>query len=46
VGALEVAAAVGLLVPRLVVPATVGLVLLMAGATATNVVVLGTSPVV
>lgn len=46
VGALEVAAAVGLLVPRLVVPAAAGLVLLMAGATVTNVVVLGTGPVV
>jgi putative oxidoreductase len=45
VGALEVAGAVGLLVPRLAVAAALGLVALMAGATVTNVVVLGVSPV-
>ena len=44
VGALEVAAAVGLLVPRLAGPAALGLVVLMAGATVTNVAVLGVSP--
>lgn len=46
VGACEVAGAVGLLVPRLARPAAYGLVLLMAGAAATNVVALATSPVV
>ena len=45
VGALELAAAVGLLVPRLAGPAALGLVGLMAGATVANVVVLGVSPV-
>jgi uncharacterized membrane protein YphA (DoxX/SURF4 family) len=44
VGVLEVAAAVGLLVPRLARPAAAGLVALMLGAAATNVVALGTSP--
>lgn len=44
VGALEVAAAVGLLVPRLAGPAASGLVVLMAGATLTNVFVLEVSP--
>lgn len=45
VGALEVAAAVGLLVPRLHRLAAGGLVLLMTGATLTNLVVLQVSPV-
>lgn len=45
VGVLEVAAAVGLLVPRLARPAAAGLVVLMLGAAATNVLALGTSPV-
>ncbi|MBY3553118.1 DoxX family membrane protein [Modestobacter lapidis] len=44
VGALEVAGAAGLLVPRLAAPAAVGLTALMAGATVTNVVVLGVGP--
>jgi putative oxidoreductase len=42
VGALEMAA--GVLVPRLSGLAALGLVCLMAGATLTNVLVLGTSP--
>jgi uncharacterized membrane protein YphA (DoxX/SURF4 family) len=46
VGALELAAAIGLLVPRLARAAAAGLVALMAGAVVTNVAVLGTSPVV
>ncbi len=45
VGVLELAGAIGLLVPRLSVPAALGLVGLMVGATTTNVIVLGTSPV-
>ena len=45
VGLCEVAGAVGLLVPRVAVPAAIGLVGLMAGAAAANVVVLRTSPV-
>lgn len=45
VGVLEVAGAVGLLVPRLVVAAAGGLFLLMIGATIANVAVLGYSPV-
>lgn len=44
VGALEVAGAVGLLVPRLTRLAAAGLVALMLGATVTNVAVLDTSP--
>jgi putative oxidoreductase len=44
VGSLEVAGAVGLLVPRLAGPAALGLAALMVGATVTNVVVLGVSP--
>jgi len=44
VGALELAGAVGLLIPRLSGLAALGLVGLMAGATLTNVLVLGTSP--
>ena len=44
VGALELAGAVGLLVPRLAGPAALGLVALMIGATITNLFVLGASP--
>ena len=44
VGALEVAGAVGVLVPRLSALAAAGLALLMVGATATNLTVLRTSP--
>jgi putative oxidoreductase len=44
VGALELAGAVGLLVPRLTALAALGLAALMAGATVTNVVVLGVGP--
>ena len=44
VGALEIAGAVGVLVPRLCGPAALGLVCLMLGATITNVFVLGASP--
>ncbi len=44
VGALEIAGAVGVLVPRLSGLAALGLVGLMAGATLTNVFVLGASP--
>ncbi|WP_433347059.1 DoxX family protein [Microtetraspora malaysiensis] len=44
VGALELAGAAGLLLPRLARAAAVGLVALMIGATVTNVMVLGTSP--
>jgi putative oxidoreductase len=44
VGALELAGAVGMLIPRLSGLAALGLVCLMAGATLTNVLVLGTSP--
>ena len=44
VGALEVAGAVGVLVPRLSALAAAGLALLMVGATATNLTVLGASP--
>lgn len=44
VGALELAGALGLLVPRLAGPAALGIVGLMAGAAVTNVAVLGTSP--
>jgi putative oxidoreductase len=46
VGALELAGALGLLVPRLAGPAALGIVGLMAGATVTNVVILGISPAV
>lgn len=45
IGAAEVAGAAGLLVPRLARPAAAGLVLLVVGAAATNVLVLQTSPV-
>jgi putative oxidoreductase len=44
VGALEIAGAVGVLIPRLSGLAALGLVCLMAGATITNVFVLGASP--
>jgi uncharacterized membrane protein YphA (DoxX/SURF4 family) len=44
VGTLEVAGAVGLLVPRLSGLAALGLAGLMVGATATNLFVLGESP--
>jgi putative oxidoreductase len=44
VGALEIAGAVGVLIPRLSGLAALGLVCLMEGATATNVLVLGASP--
>ena len=45
VGGCEVAGAVGLLVPRLVRAAALGLAALMVGATVTNVAVLQVSPV-
>jgi uncharacterized membrane protein YphA (DoxX/SURF4 family) len=45
VGVLEVAAAVGLLIPRLARLAAAGLVALMAGAAVTNIVWLATNPV-
>ena len=44
VGALELAGAIGVLVPRLCGLAAIGLALLMIGASITNVVVLGVSP--
>lgn len=44
VGGCEVAGAIGLLVPRLHRAAAAGLALLMLGATAVNVTVLGASP--
>jgi putative oxidoreductase len=44
VGALEIAGAVGVLIPRLSGLAALGLIGLMAGASLTNVLVLGTSP--
>ena len=44
VGALEIAGAIGVLVPRLSGLAALGLLCLMAGAILTNVLVLGTSP--
>jgi putative oxidoreductase len=44
VGALELAGAVGVLIPRLSGLAALGLLCLMAGATLTNVLVLGASP--
>jgi putative oxidoreductase len=44
VGALELAGAVGVLIPRLSGLAALGLVGLMAGATLTNVLVLSASP--
>ena len=44
VGALEIAGAVGVLIPRLSGPAALGLVCLMAGAALTNLFVLGANP--
>jgi uncharacterized membrane protein YphA (DoxX/SURF4 family) len=44
VGALELAGAAGLLIPRLAGLAALGLVVLMVGATITNLLVLHTSP--
>ena len=44
VGTLEVAGAVGVLVPRVSGLAALGLVCLMVGATLTNLFVLGASP--
>src|SRR5918994_6092813 len=44
VGALEIAGAVGMLVPRLSGLAALGLACLMAGATLTNLFILGASP--
>jgi len=46
VGALEVAGALGLLIPRLCGLAALGLVGVMTGAVVTNIFVLGYSPVV
>jgi uncharacterized membrane protein YphA (DoxX/SURF4 family) len=45
VGVLEIAGAVGLLVPRLAGAAAAGLVGLMIGAVVTNVAILGSSPI-
>ena len=45
VGLLEIAGAIGLLIPRLAALAAVGLVLLLAGAAITNVAVLDQPPV-
>jgi putative oxidoreductase len=44
VGAVEIAGAVGMLIPQLSGLAALGLVCLMAGATLTNLLVLGASP--
>ena len=44
VGVLEISGAVGVLIPRLSGSAALGLVCLMAGATLTNLLVLGASP--
>ena len=44
VGAFEISGAVGVLIPRLSGLAALGLVCLMAGATVTNLFVLGASP--
>ena len=44
VGALEVAGAIGVLIPRLSGLAALGLACLMAGATLTNVLLLGANP--
>ena len=44
IGICEIAAAGGLLIPRLVLPAARGLVLLMGGAALTNALILQTSP--
>ena len=45
VGVCEVAGGIGVLVPRLAWPAAAGLAVLLAGAAVTNVVALGSSPV-
>jgi len=44
VGALELAGAAGLLIPRLATLAALGLIVLMTGATVTNLLILHTSP--
>jgi putative oxidoreductase len=44
VGALELAGAIGLLIPRLCGPAALGLAWVMVGATATNLLALGEGP--
>ncbi len=44
VGSLDVAGALGVLVPRLSALAAAGLALLMVGATATNLAILGAAP--
>ncbi|HZX05748.1 DoxX family protein [Kribbella sp.] len=46
VGALELAGAIGLLVPRLCGLAALGLSFLLVGATLTNIVALGASPAI
>jgi putative oxidoreductase len=46
IGALELAGALGLLVPRLCGPAALGLTALMAGATVTNIFVIDASPAI
>jgi putative oxidoreductase len=46
VGTLELAGAIGLLIPRLCGPAALGLAGVMAGAVVTNIFVLGYSPAV
>jgi uncharacterized membrane protein YphA (DoxX/SURF4 family) len=46
VGALELAGAIGLLVPRLCGLAALGLAMLLVGATLTNIVALGASPAI
>jgi uncharacterized membrane protein len=46
VGALELAGAIGLLVPRVCGLAALGLAMLLVGATLTNIVVLGASPAI
>ena len=46
VGVLELAGAIGLLVPRLCGLAALGLTMLLVGATLTNIVALGASPAI
>ncbi|MBP2355087.1 putative membrane protein YphA (DoxX/SURF4 family) [Kribbella aluminosa] len=46
VGVLELAGAIGLLVPRLCGPAALGLSFLLVGATLTNLVAIGASPAI
>ncbi|RZU15360.1 DoxX-like protein [Kribbella rubisoli] len=46
VGVLELAGAIGLLVPRLCGLAALGLTMLLVGASLTNIVALGTSPAI